>query len=219
MRTLKKSKHYSMVITIVCLISLIFNFLLFSDIYKLKYKVGKEAYDSSLNIRTYNDSNNEILKKVIESKSISNDDLLKLYFNYSSMSDNISNLWYEYFYHIEEETVIKFHKFKNNDIEANLISEVHGRIEEYLKSVLDLEMKTDNYEVEINDNNLNKFQAMYNLSTDIKKFYDNNIDKRLETYKGEDRVKRLVNKYYWIDVLEELDKLSEKYSSVDFNIE
>lgn len=219
MKLLNKPKHYSLFITTVCLISLIFNLLVFTDMYKLKYKVGKEAYNSALSIRTNNDNNNYILKRVVENKSISNDDLLKLYFNYSSMSDNISNLWYEYCYHIEEESIIKFHKSRSIDIEAGLISEVHGRIEEYIKGILDLEMKTDSYNIEIDDSNLSKFQSMYNLSTSINEIFTNNIDKKLDGCKGEERVKRLINKYYWIDILEELNKLSEEYSGIDFNIE
>ena len=79
MINVKECRNIRAAIMIALLISLIFNIVLSIDSHKYKYKAGREAYNSVLNIRTTNDSNNEILKNVIDNKTISNEELLKLY--------------------------------------------------------------------------------------------------------------------------------------------
>ena len=218
MKHIKQKGNYTLLIILVLLVSLIINVVLSIDTYKYKYKAGKETYNSALNIRTSNETNNEILKGVVENKSINNEQLLKLYMNYSVISENISDLWYEYNYYIEEKVILDFRKIKSIDGEIGIISEVNGRIKELIKNILDLEMQTENYKINIDDNMLYMFNEMYNVSNDIKDMYCNFVDDKLKGLKDEDRVKRLINRYYWIDIFEKLNEINDKYVDIEFTL-
>ena len=212
----KEGKNIRAAIMIALVISLIFNIVLSIDSHKYKYKAGKEACNGVLSIRTINESSNEILKNVIDNKTISNEDLLKLYMNYTDISENISDLWYEYNYYIEEKSILDFHKINNIDEEIGIISEVNERIEDFIRSILDLEMKTENDEMHTSDEMLYMFTEMYNISTDIKNMYSDFVDPKLSGLKGEKRIKKLIKEYYWIDILEKLNEINDKYLDVEF---
>lgn len=213
----KNKKSFEVVLVLLLSLSIILNIILLSISYRDNYKAGKESYNSVLNIKAINETNNEILTKAIDSGNIDNLDLLKLYENYSSISDNISNLWYEYSYYRESRYI--FQKVKEIDTNNVMINEVHERIQDYFQSILELEMTTQNYTVSISDKLLADFKVMLEVSNEIRDYYNNFLDKKLNNVDEEERLKMIVRKHYWIDILEKLNEVDNKYIDHEFSLE
>ena len=89
----KKNKGLEVAIALIILLSVVLNVVLLSKNYSNMYIEGRESYNSILNIRAINETNNKLITKAIDSGNIENLDLLKLYENYGNINDNISNLW------------------------------------------------------------------------------------------------------------------------------
>lgn len=213
----KKMKSFEIVLVLVLSISIMLNIILLSVSYKDNYKAGKESYNSTLSIRAINETNNEILKKAIDSGNIDNLELLKLYQNYSNISEDIADLWYEYSYYRESRMV--FQKVKEIDTDNVMINEVHERIEDYFQSILETEMTTQNYNVNVSEKLLNNFKVMLEISNKIKDYYNKIFDEKLDNVNEEERLKKIVRKHYWIDILNKLNEVDNKYIDYEFTLE
>lgn len=211
----KKMKSFEIVLVLVLSISIMLNIILLSVSYKDNYKAGKESYNSILSVRAINETNNEILKKAIDSGNIDNLELLKLYQNYSNISEDIADLWYEYSYYRESRMV--FQKVKEIDTDNVMINEVHERIEDYFQSILETEMTTQNYNV--SEKLLNNFKVMLEISNKIKDYYNKIFDEKLDNVNEEERLKKIVRKHYWIDILNKLNEVDNKYIDYEFTLE
>lgn len=213
----KKMKSFEIVLVLVLSISIMLNIILLSVSYKDNYKAGKESYNSILSVRAINETNNEILKKAIDSGNIDNLELLKLYQNYSNISEDIADLWYEYSYYRESRMV--FQKVKEIDTDNVMINEVHERIEDYFQSILETEMTTQNYNVNVSEKLLNNFKVMLEISNKIKDYYNKIFDEKLDNVNEEERLKKIVRKHYWIDILNKLNEVDNKYIDYEFTLE
>ena len=202
----KKSNNYTILVITVLIISLVFNFISSIENYIIKFKIGKEAYINSLNVRTINETNNDLLNKIIKVGSVNNSELLKLYVNYSNISDNVADLCYEYNDYMSEKRLYKSIKIDTNSV---LVAEVHERIEEYLKNLLDIEMKKQGSKVILKDKVLEQFKEMLSLSEDIKQFYTEFSEEKLNGLNDEEKIKVIVKKHYWVNILEGLNKINE----------
>lgn len=211
----KKSNNCTILVITVLIISLVFNIISSIENYKIKFKIGKEAYINSLNVRTINETNNDLLNKIIKVGSVNNSELLKLYVNYSNISDNVADLCYEYNDYMSEKRLYKSIKIDTNSV---LVAEVHERIEEYLKNLLDIEMKKQGSKVILKDKVLEQFKEMLSLSEDIKQFYTEFSEEKLNGLNDEEKIKVIVKKHYWVNILEGLNKINERYLDVEFII-
>lgn len=211
-------KDYMVLVVIVLFISLIVNVFTSLQNYSSNYKVGRDSYREIENIRAVNENNINILETAIDIGSISNMDLLKLYRNFSDISDSNMNLWSDYIFYEDDSSIFRMKKQieKNGDI----FVDVNTKIEEYLLSILDREMQTKSYKLELDGVILDNFTLMKKLSNDISNyytsFYENNSLSKIE---GEDRIKRVIKKHYWIDILEGINEINYKYINENFYIE
>ena len=200
----------------IIFISVSLNVIFAVSNYQYRYRVGRESYNNILSVRTLNETNNDMLKNILEVGKIGNSELLKLYTNFNTISDNIADLWYEYSNY--KNNRVLFNSTKDINTSDVLIGEVNSRITEYLKSVLELEMSTRTFEIILDGDIKTKFTEILYVSDTIKEFFDKFSDEHLSGLEGEKRVKAIIRNKYWIDILENLNRIDQKYVDVDFSI-
>lgn len=211
-------KHRIKVTIMICIIFISVSLNVFFAVsnYQYRYRTGRESYNNILSVRTLNETNNDILKNILEIGKIGNADLLKLYTNFNTISENVSSLWYEYSNYKNDRAL--FTSIKDIDTNDALIGEVNSRITEYLKNILELEMATQNFEVILDDDIKTKFTEILYVSDATKEFFEKFSNEHLKGLEGEKRVKSIIKNKYWIDILENLNKIDQKYVDVDFSM-
>ena len=140
MKSFKISRNTSVLIMIfVLFVSLLIN--VYTSIMNSRYKIliGKETYKSIEEIRNRNESSLATLDQCIKAKSVSNEELLSLYKNYSSISKEFTNLWVNYKEYGKEDIISINRKSK---ISNEVPTEVYSRVESLLFEQLNYEMKT-----------------------------------------------------------------------------
>ena len=79
-------------------------------------------------------------------------------------------------------------------------------------------MKKQGSKVILKDKVLEQFKEMLSLSEDIKQFYTEFSEEKLNGLNDEEKIKVIVKKHYWVNILEGLNKINERYLDVEFII-
>ena len=79
-------------------------------------------------------------------------------------------------------------------------------------------MKTQSYKVELTGKTLENFNSVLIISNKIDSYYDEFYAKNLSSTDIEDREKAIIKKYYWIDMLEDINEINQKYINSDFTL-
>lgn len=211
-----KSMNYRMLLGILLIISITINIYSLSKIGSYKYRLGKQSYVDIEEIRHRNESNMEILLKSIEEGSIKNEQLLKLYKNYDVISTNIIGLWQQYNTYTQN-GIYKFSKI----IETNKIidKDIYIKIKEYMSSTLNKEMKNEKNKLLLENEDLECFQNMRQMSVETYDYFNTFGQNTLNGTIGEEKEKKIIKKLYWIDMLEGIYKISDDYANVEWKIE
>lgn len=215
MNIFKMNKNnYVFLIIVVLLVSLFTN--VYISVVNIKYKevIGKENYRSIEEIRTRNEKNLNLLKQCINTKTASNEEILALYKNYCTLSDEFSNLWSNYCDY-ENRNILssKGKKLHLDKLPNNTFDDIEDLLYEYLI----VEMKNKNEKVELSNKNLDNFLIMSSLSEDINNyliyFNENNYKKDI---KEENKIKQSIKNKYWFINLTDIDKILDKYLDYEF---
>ena len=99
-----------------------------------------------------------------------------------------------------------------------MFNDIYGTIEEYFRSLMDEEMKTQSYKVELTGKTLENFNSILIISNNIDSYYNEFYDKNLSSVDIEDREKAIIKKYYWIEILEDINEINQKYINSDFTL-
>ncbi|ATD54420.1 hypothetical protein [Clostridium chauvoei] len=216
MKAFKFSKNNSILFIVgVLLISLIVNVYMSVVNSSYRYEAKKQSYNNIEQIRHRNESISLILDQGIKSGSISNEELLKLYKNYSSISKSMTDLWSEYGDY-SNQSIISLSKKKIEDTKPNEICE---RIENLIFGYLTLEMETLNNKLVLKDKILEDFKVMQDMSKDLEKFYKEFNDTVIQTDDENKKKDKFIKKDYWIDVLKGINTTIEPYINYDFTID
>ncbi|MBX7294885.1 hypothetical protein K4H75_02150 [Clostridium chauvoei] len=216
MKAFKFSKNNSILFIVgVLLISLIVNVYMSVVNSSYRYEAKKQSYNNIEQIRHRNESISLILDQGIKSGSISNEELLKLYKNYSSISKYMTDLWSEYGDY-SNQSIISLSKKKIEDTKPNEICE---RIENLIFGYLTLEMETLNNKLVLKDKILEDFKVMQDMSKDLEKFYKEFNDTVIQTDDENKKKDKFIKKDYWIDVLKGINTTIEPYINYDFTID
>ena len=97
-----------------------------------------------------------------------------------------------------------------------MFNDIYGTIEEYFRSLMDEEMKTQSYKIELTGKTLENFNSILTISNTIDSYYDEFYEKNLSSVDIEDREKVIIKKYYWIEMLEDINEINQKYINSDF---
>ncbi|VYU00161.1 hypothetical protein [Clostridium tertium] len=220
MRSYKISKNNSILLIIgILIVSLLIN--VYSSIMNSRYKllIGKETYYSVKEIKNRNESVLSLLDQCIKAKSVTNEEMLILYKNYTAISDEYNNLWSKYKDYGKEEIISFNKKTKVNDISNEMsTSQVYTRIESLLFEYLSFEMKNRNEKIILEGGILDDFLAMKEMSKSIDTFYKDFNDTKLKNVDEENKESTYIKKEYWIDVLKEINSVMEPYLNYEFTI-
>lgn len=214
-KKVRRPGDYMLFVVVVLLLSFLVNVYISIDNYKFKYRVGRESYTNIEKIKSTNKTNNEILNNAIKVGSLDNMELLKLYKNYGELSDSMVSLWDEYSFYEENISVLDFSK-KKIDKNNVVFNDIYGTIEEYFRSLMDEEMKNQSYKVELTGKTLENFNSILIMSNKIDRYYDEFYNKNLSSVDIEDREKTIIKKYYWIEMLEDINEINQKYINSEF---
>ncbi|MBN1039733.1 hypothetical protein DVW12_13580 [Clostridium botulinum] len=210
-----KVRDYAIIITVLFTISLIINIFSYVNIRNYKYRIGKESQINIDSVRQRNESNMDILNMSIDQGCIKNEELLKLYKNYEIIAKNTIELWEQY----GEYKVNNFSRF-SKEIETKKIiqNDVHGRIKEYMFIVLTEAMKNRESGLMLNENYLNDFVIMQELSGKIYHYFEDFNSTKLLNFTGMDREKKIIRNNYWIDMLQGIYDISDEYSNIQWSV-
>ena len=214
MKSFKISRNTSVLLMIfVLFVSLLIN--VYTSIMNSRYKIliGKETYKSIEEIRNRNESSLATLDQCIKAKSVSNEELLSLYKNYSSISKEFTNLWLNY-KEYGKENIISINK--KSKISNEVPTEVYSRVESLLFEQLNYEMKTNNDKVTLEGEVLDNFTAMYSMTNEINGFYKEFNESKLKNVDIDKRELTYIKNSYWIDVLKGMNSVIEPYSNYEF---
>ena len=215
-KKVRTTKNYIILVLLILSISLLVNVFTSINNQKIKYRIGKESCKNIEEIKVNNENIQAILEKSIDLGYINNIELLNLYRNYSDIASNIIELWDEYLFYEDNKYVFRFEK--ELDTDKNILNDVNNNIEDYLFSILNKDMENNLVKLQLDNSVLNNFNGMKELSDKIDTYYINFYDTHLSDVEGEERSKKIIKEYYWIDILEGLHAINEEYKDYDFNL-
>lgn len=204
-----KLKSYTVIGGIILTLSLITTFNFCSSVSKYRYRIGTDACNYIENIRSLNENNLNLLKAAIDIGSIENMDIVKLYENYKTISSETMILWNEYLFFEENKGL--FEPNKQIDTNKAILSDVNVCIRDLFYTILEDEMKNQNYKLEVTNEVLLKLDKIKKLSEEIQIYFNDFTEKSLSGLSAEDRKNIIIKKYYWIDMLQGINNINEKY--------
>jgi len=211
-----KNIDYIMLISVLLIVSVIVNIYALFKINNYKYKIEQQSYIEIEDIKQRNESNMDILSKSIENGSIKNEELLKLYKNYDVITSNIMDLWQQYGAYTQNSLPIFYKKIKTNKIMEN---DIHGKIKEYMSSVLNREMTNEKSKLQLQNEDLQSFKDMHEISSRIYEYLNKFNEETLQGITGEDKEKKVIKEHYWIDMLEGIYDISDDYVNLQWKIQ
>ena len=220
MRSYKISKNNSILIIIgTLIISLLIN--VYSSVMNSRYKllIGKETYNSVREIKTRNESILSLLDQCIKAKSVTNEEMLVLYKNYTVISNEYNNLWSKYKDYGKEEIISFNKKSKTLDYSTEMPNQVYSRIETLLFEYLSLEMKNHNEKIILEENILEDFIAMNNMSQSLNDFYTDFNNTNIKDVDEEKKESIYIKNEYWVDILNGINSVVEPYLNYDYTLE
>lgn len=220
MRSYKISKNNSILIIIgTLIISLLIN--VYSSVMNSRYKllIGKETYNSVREIKTRNESILSLLDQCIKAKSVTNEEMLVLYKNYTVISNEYNNLWSKYKDYGKEEIISFNKKSKTLDYSTEMPNQVYSRIETLLFEYLSLEMKNHNEKIILEGNVLEDFISMNNMSQSLNDFYIDFNNTNIKDVDEEKKESIYIKNEYWVDILNGINSVVEPYLNYDYTLE
>lgn len=214
----KKLNKSEVIIGLICMLTLSISLNVYS-LFKSKeyrYRIGQQSYTKIEDIRQRNESNMELLNKSIDSKSIKNEEILKLYKNYDVMSSDIIDLWQQYSEY-KQNSITSFSK--NIDTDKVIQNDINGKIKEYMLSTLNKEMTNEKNKLELQNEDLKCFEAMEDMANKIYEYFNEFNSDKLKGCQGKDKEKKIVTHNYWIDMLNGIYDISDDYADIQWNIE
>lgn len=217
MMNIKLNKNGSIIIIVgVLIVSLLLN--IYTSFMNSKYKMqaGKESYRYIEEIRHRNESSLVILEQSINSKSISNEELLSLYKSYNSILDATVQLCNSYLTYDKESIITISKKEDRSQIREN---EVFSRIESLVFEYLNSEMKNASSKLTLEGKTLENFIKMKEVAIDVQDSLTEFNEKYLSDVETEKRESKIIKKQYWIDMYIKVNESTEKYIDYSFIIE
>lgn len=211
-----KKIDYIMLLSVLLIISVIFNVYALFKVNDYKYKMGQLSYTKIEEFKQKNESNMDILTKSVEEKSIKNQDLLKLYKNYDAMCSDVIELWQQYGSYTQSAVPLFSKNIKTNKVIEN---DIQAKIKEYILSTLNREMKNENSKLMLEGEDLNSFKSMLEISSRLNDYFNKFNEETLKGATGEDKEKEVIKHHYWIDMLEGIYDISDDYVNLQWKIE
>lgn len=203
---------------IVVIMFISFSINVYSSIMNSRYKilVGRETYTSLAEVKSRNESTLNTLTQCIKAKSIDNEELLSLYKNYTSISEEFINLWTKYKDYGKEE-IITIGK-KNKILNEFKPNEVYSRLENLIFEYVNNQMKNKEEKLLLTDNILDNFIVMESMSKQLDDYYKNFDNKYFSNMDEERKKIEMIKECYWIESLKGMNSIMDPYLNYEFTI-
>lgn len=212
----KKDKCFIAILTI-----LFISFLLncYQVIVNKRYKriIELTCYGNIEEIRTKNESVLNILDKCIKARNISNEELLKLYKNYSAIANAEIDLL-EYYLEYRDNPNIKTSN-KNVSIENKNINGVYWQIEEVIYSYIKSNLSEKTESMKINDDKLEEVSVLKEMAEKLNEYYISFYNENCSNLDEDSRADKIIKHAYWINILKEIQNINEEYIDYEFSNE
>lgn len=207
-------KKYRSLLLIVLIISFGMNIYLSYKRNKDEYRIGEKSYKNAELINTRNSKNLEILKNAIDSGSIPNSKLLNLYSNYKTIDEALIELINDYSFY-RQNIIFNFNKKDVNGLKV-LENDICARISTYLENILLNIMNTKKDKLVLEGKSLEDFKVLYDLALNTNKSYLDFTNNYLKDLQGEEKLKKFIDKKYYINVIDNLNTINSEYNDYDF---
>lgn len=214
----KRLLKRKIVLTVIVLLmfSIILNIYTAISIKKYKYKIGQETYSAIENMKFLHESNQQVLSVAIDIGNIENMGILKLYKNYNDLAEGTSRLWNEYIYY-EQNRKFTIYK-KNIDTSDISVNDVNTKLEDFFNSMLEVEMQTQDKNVELKEEMLEKFKEIYDLECEKTAYYNDFCKEKVNGVMQDKKKDIIIKKHYWMDILQGYNEINKKYVDYEFKV-
>mgnify|MGYP004501737467 CR=1 FL=1 len=214
----KRLLKRKIVLTVIVLLmfSIILNIYTAISIKKYKYKIGQETYSAIENMKFLHESNQQVLSVAIDIGNIENMGILKLYKNYNDLAEETSRLWNEYIYY-EQNRKFTIYK-KNIDTSDISVNDVNTKLEDFFNSMLEVEMQTQDKNVELKEEMLEKFKEIYDLECEKTAYYNDFCKEKVNGVMQDKKKDIIIKKHYWMDILQGYNEINKKYVDYEFKV-
>lgn len=206
---------------IIILIILFASFILncYQVIVNKRYKkiIESTCYGNIEDIRIKNESILSIIDSSIKAESITNDELLTLYKNYSAITNAETELL-EYYLEYKDNPSIKTSK-KNVSITSENVNEMYWHIEEVIYSYIKSDLSEKSSAMKINGDILQDFTVLKEMSKSLNQYYINFYDENFAELDEEKRADKIIENAYWLDILNEIQNITMEYVDYEFSYE
>lgn len=214
----KKDKYFIVVVSIL-LISFILN--CYQVIVNKRYKriIESTCYGNIEEIRIKNESILSIVDSCIKAESISNDELLTLYRNYSAIASAETELL-EYYLEYRDNPNIKTSN-KNVTIESGNknINEIYWEIEEVIYSYIKNDLNEKSTVMKVQDKALADFKVMKEMAEKLNQYYISFYEENFSKLDEDQRADQIIENAYWLDILKGIQSINEEYIDYEFSAE
>lgn len=204
-------KNCFFIVVIILVISFSLNIYFALDNKKYEKKIGEKSNNEICSIKDKNEANLIMLEMVTEKGSISKKDITKLYSNYNDISKNLYTLLEEYNEYKEDRTI-----FNKKVVESNglILDDIYAKGNTFILYIME-NNETQSVEgtkvFKLNESDKVNFKMLYNLSLEIQKYFEDLTEKF--PISGNEFKNEIINNKLWIDILGDLKKINDKYSS------
>ncbi|WP_244834620.1 hypothetical protein [Clostridium sp. BJN0001] len=202
-------------LSILLVISIVANIYYFVINRSYRYESEKYAYTAITDIRDKNEINYNIINKGIQAGFISNTNLLRLYKNYESIDSDLVLLGKQYSEHVKESIPFFYKKIDKVKVFDKL---EYDNITEYILSNLNETMETEEKGLTLGSNETYYADVLSKMATELKTYFEDFDNKYLQNIPAEKREKIIINKHYWIDMINGMSNINEKYGNVEWKL-
>ena len=142
--------------------------------------------------------------------------ILKLYKNYNDLAEETSRLWNEYIYY-EQNRKFTIYK-KNIDTSDISVNDVNTKLEDFFNSMLEVEMQTQDKNVELKEEMLEKFKEIYDLECEKTAYYNDFCKEKVNGVMQDKKKDIIIKKHYWMDILQGYNEINKKYVDYEFKV-
>ena len=212
----KKDKCF-IIILIILFISFVLN--CYQVMVNKRYKriIESTCYGNVEEIRIKNENVLSILDRCIKSGNISNEELLKLYKNYSAIASAETNLL-EYYLEYKDNPNIKISN-KNVSIENENINGIYWQIEEVIYNYIKSDLSEKAESMKINDEKLEEVIVLKEMAEKLNEYYISFYDENCSNLNEDSRADKIIKHAYWLDILKGIQNINEEYIDYEFSSE
>ncbi|WP_294388816.1 hypothetical protein [uncultured Clostridium sp.] len=185
---------------------------------KYCYELGKQNYSKIEEIRFRNESIFSILDSCVTAESVNNGDLLTLYKNYSKISEAELSLWNNYL--ADDNKILRKFKNKGKNIVVNTKTknELYSEIEELIYSYIQNDMTEKIDVIELKGKVADDFKTLRSMAMDLNNYFNSFYEENCNVSNSE-KEKVMINEDYWVDILQGIQEVNNKYVEYNFTYE